>query len=287
VSSPSLHDHITHIGLRLAKSGRDRCSGNHREFYQRFFLEKHLDESKYDLRARLRREAIKQVISERRLPPRPVMADIGAGVGDVIESMPENAMRIAVAYSSEDLTLARKACGDKIRFVNASAFALPFASESIDIVLCLEVIEHLPDDRAALKEMARVLKSAGIMVLSVPSHHYFPDYLELIGHYRHYSSESLGRLLATQNLRIVRHIDGQHLINVLHYYPYIALQALHSTFDRLGWRAASMYVRPYLGALYQVVARVLIMLSREKSQAALGADDRATFVAATKVPEGV
>jgi ubiquinone/menaquinone biosynthesis C-methylase UbiE len=283
VAYPTVHDRFTHFGLRLAKRNRSRYATDRRDFYEQFFLEKHIDESKYDLRARLRREAIKHALCETKNTPKGVIADIGFGVGDVIESMPIDAAKIAVSYSRADLGLARSICDPRISFINASIFDLPLASNSVDIILCLEVIEHLPDDRAAIRELARVLKSSGLLLVSGPSHHYYPDYLELIGHYRHYSRESLNKLLESENLRVVRYIDTYPLATTIHYYPYMILQAIHSTLNKLGWTARSMYVRPSLGAVYQRVARVLSMFVRERSQTQLHRSEKATFVAVEKI----
>ena len=48
--------------------------------------------------------------------------------------------------------------------------ALSFADESFDVVISLEVMEHIPDFRRAFSECARVLKPRGKMLLSVPFH---------------------------------------------------------------------------------------------------------------------
>ena len=48
------------------------------------------------------------------------------------------------------------------------ATALDFADASMDAILCLDVLEHVPDFRAALREFARVLKPGGALLLTVP-----------------------------------------------------------------------------------------------------------------------
>jgi SAM-dependent methyltransferase len=48
------------------------------------------------------------------------------------------------------------------------ANALPFRDDSFDLALCLEVLEHLSDPRSALNEMARVVRTRGHVLLSVP-----------------------------------------------------------------------------------------------------------------------
>jgi len=49
-----------------------------------------------------------------------------------------------------------------------SLTALPFADASMDAIVCTEVIEHIPDDAAAVAELARVLKPGGVLIASVP-----------------------------------------------------------------------------------------------------------------------
>ena len=52
--------------------------------------------------------------------------------------------------------------------VNGDALALPFADGSFDRVVAAEVLEHVPDDAAALAELARVLRSRGTLAVTVP-----------------------------------------------------------------------------------------------------------------------
>lgn len=50
----------------------------------------------------------------------------------------------------------------------ASVYELPFGEEEFDLVLCLSVLEHLEEPSRAIKEMRRVLKPGGKILVSVP-----------------------------------------------------------------------------------------------------------------------
>ena len=52
--------------------------------------------------------------------------------------------------------------------VAADIEALPFADDSFDAILCVHVLEHVADDRAALRELRRVLRPRGWAVIQVP-----------------------------------------------------------------------------------------------------------------------
>ncbi len=55
-----------------------------------------------------------------------------------------------------------------VEFVATTGETLPFADESFGAVMCTEVLEHTRDDRATLKEIARVTRSGGTLILSTP-----------------------------------------------------------------------------------------------------------------------
>lgn len=59
-----------------------------------------------------------------------------------------------------------------------SILALPFPDQSLDSIVCLEVLEHIPDTKKAVCEIARTLRPGGILLLSAPMHwplHYEPE----------------------------------------------------------------------------------------------------------------
>src|SRR5690606_30268108 len=57
--------------------------------------------------------------------------------------------------------------------VNGDGTRLPFADGTFDRIICSEVMEHIPDDAAAARELARVLKPGGTLAVTVPT--WFPE----------------------------------------------------------------------------------------------------------------
>jgi SAM-dependent methyltransferase len=52
--------------------------------------------------------------------------------------------------------------------VQGDALKLPFPEGTFDRVICSEVLEHIPEDEAAMRELARVLRPGGTMAITVP-----------------------------------------------------------------------------------------------------------------------
>jgi SAM-dependent methyltransferase len=87
--------------------------------------------------------------------------------------------------------------------VKGDALRLPFADDTFAFVLCNSVIEHLPDDRAALKEMGRVLKRGGRLVVATPSI-YFHENLDTVRRARQRGDEAAAaRYIAMIDERLV------------------------------------------------------------------------------------
>src|SRR5207247_1029846 len=75
---------------------------------------------------------------------------------------------------------------------------LPFGDGSFDLVTALDVVEHLDDDVAALREMGRVLRPGGRVLVTVPAHRFlWGDQDEVNLHKRRYvAAEIRDRLIA-------------------------------------------------------------------------------------------
>ena len=81
----------------------------------------------------------------------------GCGVGMYVEHLsPFGGEVIGLEYDFERATEARV---NSAHILNAAGESLPFPSSTFDLILSHEVIEHVQDDRTALREMVRVLRS--------------------------------------------------------------------------------------------------------------------------------
>jgi len=103
--------------------------------------------------------------------PLGVAADLGCGPGVFTRYLSRHAQVVwagDVNLSTLRSVRARHRQITNVRFVATELSRLPFAEGAFDTILLLEVLEHLQDDAGALRELVRVLKPGGRLVLSVP-----------------------------------------------------------------------------------------------------------------------
>ena len=97
---------------------------------------------------------------------------------------------------------------------------LPFDDHTFDLVICSEVLEHIPDHETAVEELIRIVKPGKNLAISVPR--FFPEkicwflsqeYTEADGgHVRIYRKEELIRMLVSRGMKFL----GSHFAHSLH-----------------------------------------------------------------------
>ncbi len=94
----------------------------------------------------------------------------GCGVGMYVEKLLDFCGRVVgLEY---DLERAAKAGANSDEIINAAGEFIPLPSSTFDLILSHEVIEHVQDDHAAVREMIRVLKPGGRVVVFCPNRGY-------------------------------------------------------------------------------------------------------------------
>jgi SAM-dependent methyltransferase len=115
--------------------------------------------------------------------------DAGCGSGRTLDQLARFGDPHGVELNPIALSAAR-ARGHAVR--GAPVEAIPHPEASFDLVTCLDVIEHTDDDAVALRELRRVTRPGGRLVVSVPAHpRLWSRHDEVNGHRRRYTRRSL------------------------------------------------------------------------------------------------
>jgi SAM-dependent methyltransferase len=119
-------------------------------------------------------------------------ADIGCGAGYTAKVFESRYRMVGIDVSMEALQLCRGRGLKHLCQMDTNRFSLPFKSDTFDLVLALDVIEHLEDDTEALKECHRILRSEGHLVVTVPAFMaLWSPWDEALGHRRRYTAQDL------------------------------------------------------------------------------------------------
>jgi SAM-dependent methyltransferase len=133
----------------------------------------------------------------RKLLPKPgnlKILDAGCGTGINLSYLAEFGQVTGVDDSEEAIRFCRRRGNASV--VAADLRALPLADAQFDLITALDVLEHIDDDAVAIKNLVRVTKRGGHLLITVPA---FPglwsEHDEINYHKRRYRKDELRRLV--------------------------------------------------------------------------------------------
>src|SRR5690606_13332847 len=109
------------------------------------------------------------------------LLDAGCGEGFALDVLARRFPEVrftGVDLSEEAIAFAQNRFGERARFRTGSIYKLPFSDRAFDTVLCSEVLEHVDDPSAAIRELKRVARN--YVIITVPLEPYF-QWLNVIG----------------------------------------------------------------------------------------------------------
>jgi SAM-dependent methyltransferase len=133
--------------------------------------------------------------------------DLGGGCGGWPSYLLHAGCRfseLALGDSSEEaLRLARRTLGERVSYFQVDLYDLRWQNRW-DLVFLLDVLEHLPRDEAALREVASTLAPGGLVLATVPALDAFWSWNdEVAGHQRRYDKAGFAALARAAGLRVV------------------------------------------------------------------------------------
>ncbi len=127
--------------------------------------------------------------------------DIGAaGGGNTRVLQAAGWQATALEYDADGVEIAAQR---GLPVIRADATALPYADDVLDLVVAFDVLEHIEDDDAAVREIRRVLRPGGLVLIAVPADpRLWSAHDEAVGHVRRYTRVELGDLFARHGFAV-------------------------------------------------------------------------------------
>jgi SAM-dependent methyltransferase len=135
--------------------------------------------------------------------------EVGCGQGALGVRLAQRFSYLGVEPDAASFAVAQRRIAEIGRGEVRNIAVADLGAETFDMVCAFEVLEHIEDDVAAVREWSKRLRHNGWLVLSVPAYqHRFGPADELVGHFRRYDPDALTELLRA---------NGFSEIEVYHY----------------------------------------------------------------------
>jgi SAM-dependent methyltransferase len=137
--------------------------------------------------------------------PTAIVADLGCGSGAMLCEV----LRVRPTWTGCGLDIsqgainyarrlaAHKGVAARVQFQTGCLMNLPFASNSLDVVIASEVVEHLPFPDRVFEELSRVLAPSGMVLITVPAESHTPAHMHALN-----SAGDLCRLIEQAGLKV-------------------------------------------------------------------------------------
>jgi len=146
----------------------------------------------------------KRALVKQFLPPKSNLhiLDIGCGTGKLMEELTQFGSVWGVDTHPQAIKFCRRRGLKHIYLQRLPNLRL---KHKFDVIICLDVLEHIADDLTALKTIHHLLKTDGRLILTVPVYPWLFSYWDkILGHYRRYTPSRLERVLKRAKLKPIK-----------------------------------------------------------------------------------
>ena len=160
-----------------------------------------LDERHWWYRAR--RDVLRELIRRRiELPADPHILEVGCGTGHNFQMLRPFGRLDAIEVDGEARAIASRRLGHAVMDAPLPEL-LGVPPRSYDLIAMLDVLEHIDDDRAALKALAERLRPGGRLLITVPAHPWMWSAHDVVNHHkRRYTKRSFRAAVGEAGLKL-------------------------------------------------------------------------------------
>lgn len=149
-----------------------------------------------------RRRIVTAVLERKLAHRRQRILEIGCGTGGNFDTLRRFGSLTAVECDEAALALARRHAGVEV-LAGSLPDGIPCSAGAWDLVVMLDVLEHVGPDLAALETARSLLAEGGLLLLTVPAHAWlWSEHDEIHHHHRRYSGAELRRKVEAAGFRI-------------------------------------------------------------------------------------
>ncbi len=132
--------------------------------------------------------------------------EVGCGIGNFTKSLTKHGEVWAIDIDDGYVKQTKKRVEGKaiVGFGDIEKGRFFFKDKKFDTIVCLNVLEHIDKDEQALKNLYKLLKNGGNLILIIPAHPKLYGTIDkMIGHFRRYTKEDIKQKLTNCNFSIL------------------------------------------------------------------------------------
>ena len=165
--------------------------------------------------------------------------DIGCGTGANMKVFARHGMAVGIDSSIEALRFCQMRGLQNVAL--SAVEKLPFDDGAFDVITALDILEHTDDDLEALREIRRVARPAGMLLIAVPAYGFlWSEHDEALKHRRRYTAYELRNKLTITGYEVVR---TSYFITTL-FFPILALRIWQGLFKKSTHPKTSLKILP-------------------------------------------
>jgi SAM-dependent methyltransferase len=152
----------------------------------------------------VRRQLLKSILASLPLPLGSLALDIGCGTGSNLKVLSSRGLSV-IGLDDSFYALSLAKADSQHPFINGDLNRVPIRPESVGLIIAMDILEHLQDDKHGIHECFQALKRGGILILTVPAFSWLWGIQDLVtGHKRRYTQKEIREKLTYEGFRVFR-----------------------------------------------------------------------------------